>query len=147
MTNDPRPAAPSPSPTGSPNSAFWTEAAAALAFFGVLIGWSHRKIIFGGQVNSFFAFSSIKTAIRSIYEPVYQLAPLQWTTADLVHHGIFPSWTPLAEAGTPLIGKMIGGVFSPFHLPFYILPFSGMPHWMSLTPLLTALFADGFVYL
>ncbi len=125
---------------------FWREALCAAAAFLALLGWTHRRILFLGEVNRFFGFVTPAQAIRGIYEPVYQLAPMQWTTAHMLRAGIFPAWTPWAEGGRPLVANMISGVFSPFHLILWTLPAGLLPHAISLVPPLTAVFAFLLVF-
>ena len=111
----------------------------ALGATSVLLAYAHRDLLPRGRVNSFSATPPAAERIRSIYEMVYQELPVQWTAARMVKSGVFPAWTPWAEGGTPLLGKMQNGVFSPLRLDLYLLPERWMPAGFTLIPLLTAL--------
>ena len=113
---------------------------AAAAFFCLLLAAHHY--IFKGQVDSIGSpWEPRYEAIQHILEMSYQLIPGQWTMARLIKSGQLPSWMPYTEGGTPLIGKMQIGVFSPFHLVYYLSPESWMPWAFTLSILLSQLAA------
>lgn len=126
---------------------FLKELLSCFAVFLLVLAWSQRPLLSGGKVNAFQALPGKPQAVRSIYEMVYQEAPVLWTAAQIVRQGSFPSWTPFPEGGTPLLGKMQNGVFSPFHLQLYLMPRRLLGYALTLTPLLTAVFAFLFVWL
>ena len=119
----------------------------ALGVFVLLVLWGHRGMLGGGKVNSFSAGLPAFQTIRSIYEMVYQEPPVQWTTARMLKDGVFPAWTPFPEGGTPLLGKMQNGIFSPFHLHLYLLPDRWMPYAFTFIPILTGLCLYSLAYL
>jgi hypothetical protein len=56
-------------------------------------------------------------------DPVNEIQPwLEWSR-DQLRSGDLPVWNPYNGAGEPVIGNYQSAVFSPFSLPFYILPF------------------------
>ncbi|MBI5208349.1 MAG: hypothetical protein HY927_00075 [Elusimicrobia bacterium] len=119
----------------------------ALGVYVLLALWTHRGLIAAGQVNSFSAALPGATAIRNIPEMVYQEPPAQWTAARIVRSGTLPTWTPYPHGGTPLLAKMQNGVFSPFHLHYYLVPDRWMPLAFTLVPVITGLFGYCLVYL
>ncbi len=52
------------------------------------------------------------------------LQPWRELVRQLLHEGTLPLWNPHALAGTPLLSNPQTGLFSPFSLPLWILPFS-----------------------
>lgn len=119
--------------------------ALAAAVFAGLTLWNHRALLPGGKVNAHTALPPAEERIKSLYEMIYQELPNHWVQARLVKDGRFPSWTPYSEGGTPLIGKMRTGVFSPFHLHYYLLPERLMAYAFTIGPLLAA-FALVFLF-
>ncbi|MBI5208610.1 MAG: hypothetical protein HY927_01395 [Elusimicrobia bacterium] len=120
----------------------------ALGVYCLLMAWTHRSLILNRQVNSFTTVLPAQERIRGgIYEMVHQEPPAHWTAARIVRSGTFPSWTPYPHGGTPLIAKMQNGVFSPFHLHYYLVPDRWMPLAFTLVPIITGLFGYCLVYL
>ncbi|MBI4062060.1 MAG: hypothetical protein HY403_11605 [Elusimicrobia bacterium] len=121
---------------------FFREFLAASAVCGLFIGWYFHAPLLSRQV----AFGSpVTEVLKYVTEGQYQTFPARVVIAKFIRRGVFPAWTPHAQGGTPLIGKMGPGVFSPFNLPYYLFSES-RPH--SLAIALGALkFYFGFIFL
>ncbi|MHB2026931.1 MAG: YfhO family protein [Elusimicrobiota bacterium] len=119
----------------------------ALSIF-VFILFIFDFFLFHGLVNSFGATPLPHyQAIRHIWEMAYQEIPVRWTAADIIRSGHFPAWTPYAEAGTPLIGKMQNGIFYPFHIFYYLASRKFRPWAFSLVPILSQTTYFAFLYI
>lgn len=58
-----------------------------------------------------------------ITDPVLQMFPwLEWNR-DRLRHGDLPVWNPYNGAGAPHLANYVSAVYSPFSVPFYVLPF------------------------
>jgi hypothetical protein len=105
--------------------------------------------IFGGPImngrNAFIPPAA--DAVRSVGEPQYSAVSADYVLSRMVRRGIFPAWTPYSQAGTPLIGKMAPGVFSPFNLLKYVLPERWLPVMILASAALKLYFAFAFLYL
>ena len=56
-------------------------------------------------------------------DPVQQMFPwLDWNR-DRIRHGDLPVWNPYNGAGAPHLANYVSAVYSPFSVPFYVLPF------------------------
>lgn len=128
--------------------AFAAELLAALALHSLLLLWFFRAPLTSGGVDSAQARPSPTAAQLSGFgEMVYELLPALATQARLIRSGVFPSWTPLAQGGTPLIGKMQNAVFAPYHLALYLLPAAAFPWALTVVQALKALLGFAFAYL
>lgn len=55
-------------------------------------------------------------------DPVQQMFPwLDWNR-DRIRHGDLPVWNPYNGAGAPHLANYVSAVYSPFSVPFYVLP-------------------------
>jgi len=93
-------------------------------------------VLVGGKVFSPDAvlyklapWQSLRPASTASYEnylladvPIV-LRPWRELVRSLLHDGVLPLWNPHALTGVPLIGNPQTGLFSPFALPLWILPF------------------------
>lgn len=119
----------------------------AVLLFSAFLAWAFHVPLTTGRVDSFSSDLPVPQAIANMNEQLYQLQPVLDTTARMLKRGQWPSWTTLPQAGTPLVGKMVGGTFSPLHLPYYLLPVSAMPRLFMLVLALQALVGFSFAYL
>lgn len=55
----------------------------------------------------------------------FEMHPWRELVRQLLHDGVLPAWNPHALTGVPLLSNPQTGLFSPFALPLWILPF----HW------------------
>lgn len=57
-----------------------------------------------------------------ITDPVQQMYPwLEWNR-DRIRDGDLPAWNPYNGAGAPHLANYVSAVYSPFSVPFYVLP-------------------------
>lgn len=75
---------------------------------------------------------------------IYQIYPWKHFTIQMLKQGEIPYWNPYAFAGNPHLANFQSAIFSPFNLPFFLLPF--VDAW-SLLILLQPLLAGFFLYL
>jgi hypothetical protein len=86
-------------------------------------------------------------ALVNMSEMVYEVQSAVFAQTRLIKQGIFPSWSPYSQGGTPLIGKMQNAVFAPYHVPLYVLPLGWMPYLLTLVVCLKVYLAFAFAYL
>lgn len=60
--------------------------------------------------------------LTNIPEPVYQSYPPYFYARGELRAGRLPLWIPHTGGGSPFVGNQQNGVFSPFHLPFHLIP-------------------------
>jgi hypothetical protein len=120
----------------------------ATAVHFVFLLWFFRGPIIHGQVDSLS--QSEKPAPQSLFdlpEMAYELLPALAVQTRELKEGVFPTWDPYSQGGTPLIGKMQNGVFAPYHLLLYVLPIAWLPLVLSLVIALKSYLTFIFAYL
>lgn len=128
-----------------PRKRFLIELALGCAALLALLAVPMRQVILNFEPFS-LGVNPPPEGARSIYEMAYQVLPIFHTTASMLKGGVFPAWTPFSQAGAPLMGKMLGGILAPYHLPLYVFPLSWMPYLLTLTLVLKAVLSFVFTY-
>jgi len=123
---------------------FFREFLAASAVCGLFLLWFFHRALPPGR--SAFALTAAE-ALHNVPEPQYQTLSAYGAASRFLRRGIFPSWTPEAQGGTPLIGKMMPGVFSPFNLPYYLVSAGRLYSAAAMSAALKFYFAFIFLYL
>lgn len=126
---------------------FRAEFLAASALHLLCLAWVFHAPLLRGQVDSLQGRADLTQAATGMSEMVYITQPILSSQAKFLKEGLFPAWTPLSQGGTPLIGKMQGGIFSPYHIPLHVLPLSWLPYAFSLVVALKIYLAFAFAYL
>lgn len=110
--------------------------------------WTFRAALTTGQVDAFQQSTKPSPeCLLNMFDPVSQVLPALIVQTKLIKAGIFPSWSPDSQGGTPLIAKMQNGVFSPLHTLLYTLPQSWLPYSLMLVIALRSYLAFIFAYL
>jgi hypothetical protein len=77
-------------------------------------------------------------ANNQLGDPVYVIHPwLEWSRAQ-IRDGDLPTWNPYNGGGAPLLGNYQSAVFSPFSLPFLLLPMQAALVVSAIAKILTA---------
>ncbi|MBI4375014.1 MAG: YfhO family protein [Elusimicrobia bacterium] len=130
-----------------PTRLFFKEFLYASAFHFLCLLWLFHQPLLKGQVSSLQGRPDAAAGLSGMSEMVYITQPVLSVQTELVRSGAFPAWMPQSQGGTPMIGKMQGGAFSPYHLPLYLLPRDFFPHALSLVLVLKLYLAFALAFL
>lgn len=113
-------------------------------FFVILVCVFYRPVFLQGKipipadtlVGLYYPFRDIYSTTNPngvpyknflITDPIRQQIPWKYIAVEQWKKGEVPLWNPYTFSGTPLLANLQGGVFYPFTLYFFVLPF--LPAW------------------
>lgn len=142
---------------------FWKKDSISLSIFVILVGiFFYQTLLFGKLPVPSDALVGLYHPWRDAYsqeyprgipfknflttDPVRQQIPWRKIATDQWKESKIPLWNPYGFSGTPLAANIQAGVFYPFNILFFFLPFSiAWTLLIMLEPLLAGLFL--YVYL
>lgn len=124
MTDSPVPSASLPKGLGK--ELLW----ASLIHLIFLFGAFHNAVLKRELCAYSAPAATFEHQMQNPSEQLFQLEASLYMTAQTIHQGHFPYWEPTVQGGTPLLGKMMNGTFSPYHIPNYVMPLRFFPYML-----------------
>ena len=91
------------------------KAAVFTGFFLLALFWFYKEA-FG---NYLFCFGDL----------TYYFYPYRYFMAESLRHGVLPLWNPYIHMGFPFLATLQAGIFYPFSVLYYCLPFNAAFNW------------------
>lgn len=137
-----------------------TDIFAITLFIGIICVFFYKTLLFGllpvptdDLVGLYHPYRDLKAAEYPngipyknflITDPVRQQIPWRKSVVDSLKKGMMPTWGAGSFSGTPLLANIQSGVFYPFNIVFFVLPF---PIAWTVIIISQSLFAGIFFYI
>jgi hypothetical protein len=109
---------------------------ACAAAAGFCLWIFHQPLLHGGVADFNYGLPAPEKAVRFGAEGRYMVQSSYFTLNRLVRAGHLPLWTPFSGGGTPMLGKMLPGAFTPINIPYYLVGPDNLPAMFMLTSVL-----------